>query len=309
MADRPLWLAAWLACHMALASTATLDLDPQQPIASGERYLCYQEDLEVAITEALATNYSGLGWSADLVVSLMGNLTGCNELRLDSITSEKLLSLTPLALALQSNCDANAKLPLWEATRSIQVLELEGSLIEDAGAIALTPALRACPWTALHLPTNNIADEGARAIADALLGPGDGPPHSTVRILDFHANHIGDYGADGLAAVLRLPAAQYSPVPLLELRLHENMIGDHGVQCARPSVPEICPEVCRLRPVSLSSPMPYFIHAPPLPTSHTVEIPLSPCTMAALCSSQPPPSCLCASVVPPRLRATAQTHR
>ena len=216
-------LAAWL----AVVAGVLVDTDPRQPVPSGERYLCYQEDLEGAITEALATNHSGLGWSADLVASLTGNLTGCAELTLDTISAETLHSLTPLAHALHTKCESNAKLPSWEATRPIQVLELEGSVIEDAGAVTLAPALRACPWTALHLPANRVADQGARAIADALIGP---PPHSTLQILDLHANMIGDLGADSLSAVLRPPAAQYSPVPLLELRLHENRIGDHGVQ-------------------------------------------------------------------------------
>ena len=192
------------------------------------RWRCFQAHFALPIADALATNYSGLGWSTDLVRPLTGNLTGCQELMLDDLHGPSLLP--PFATALSAGCpEVGDESRPWEPARAavpLRLLDFEGSELGDAGAAAVGPILHACPFiAAVYAPMNRISDEGARALATALFEP----PHPAVRQLDLHGNRIHDYGADGLARLLTLPpSAASAPVPLRELRLHNNRIGAHG---------------------------------------------------------------------------------
>ena len=230
--------SAALLVATAIAVLLDLDLERQVIGAHDGRWYCLQEDLEPALSDALATNFTGLGWSSDLVAPLTGNLTNCQHLYLDAFHGSRLTSsMQPLAVALRAACSGGDGGSaggegrgggVGMGTRPLRILDLEGSVIEDQGTTELSPALAHCPTlTALHAPANRIGDVGARALATALVGP---PPHPGLQVLDLHANRIGDYGADGLAMLLRLPAAEYVPVPLIELRLHDNRIGGHGTQ-------------------------------------------------------------------------------
>ena len=206
-----------------------LDIDAgRQPLLAadnvlGLRWRCAQSHIAPAIADALTTNYTGLGWSAAFVQPLLANLTGCRELALDDLHGATLLP--PLATALATGCPevGDPDRP-WEPARSavpLRVLDLEGSLLEDAGAAGLGPMFPPCPTLeAVHAPANRISDDGARALAAALYEP----PHPGVRLLDLHGNNINDYGADGLARLLMLPAPPRTPVPLAELRIHRNRI-------------------------------------------------------------------------------------
>ena len=206
-----------------------LDLDAvRQPELAvdnvlGVRWHCSQAHMSQAITDALATNYTGLGWSSDLVQPLIGNLTGCLVLSMDDVRGAA--SLPPLVAALGVACPevGDPDRP-WEPARSaapLRMLDFEGSVLEDAGAAALGPLFQPCPTLqALHAPANRISDDGARALATALFEP----PHASLRLLDLHANNINDYGADGLARLLTLPPPPQKPLPLDELRLHRNRI-------------------------------------------------------------------------------------
>ena len=214
----------------SLVSPVFLDLDAQQThsVLDGGRWRCTTSDLQVALADALGTNYSALGWLEAFVAPVASNLTGCEELFLTDLGAAH-ESLPPLAAALKAACaDADRAKAMGLTRRQLGRLDLEGSELGDAGLGILAPAMGGCgSLTHLFLPANRVGDAGARALASSLLGP---PPHASLRVLDLGSNRIGDDGAAGLQALLRLPAPEHTPVPLLELRLSENRIGPDGMR-------------------------------------------------------------------------------
>lgn len=193
-----------------VAVLGLLDLDAQQ--TAGRR--CHDEDLESAIDDALAAN-STLGWTPELVSTVVGNVTDCQELHLNGLRGPRIA--TPFAAALGVNDGAPCV--------GLRLLDFEGSRLEDSGAVAIAPVVASCrSLEAIHAPANRIGDVGAHAIAAALHEP----PHPACQILDLQANAIGDFGAGEISRLLRLPAPPIAPVPLNELRLHQNQIGPHG---------------------------------------------------------------------------------
>ena len=93
------------------------------------RWRCFQAHFALPIADALATNYSGLGWSTDLVRPLTGNLTGCQELMLDDLHGPFLLP--PFATALSAGCpEVGDESRPWEPARAAvppRLLDFEGS--------------------------------------------------------------------------------------------------------------------------------------------------------------------------------------
>jgi hypothetical protein len=210
----PLLPLLLLSTRASAGSGALLDLDSSHTVGYGERWRCSHDAIASALSDALQTNYTGLGWSPAFVEPVTGNLTGCRELIVDGMHDAA--SATALGIALQASCSTAAG-PV------LSMVDLEGSRLEDAGATALAAGLGACgSLHSLHAPSNRIGDLGARALAEALWGP---PPHQGLRLLDLHDNDIGDFGAEGLARLLRLPSAPHAAVPLRELRLHDNRLG------------------------------------------------------------------------------------
>jgi hypothetical protein len=72
----------------------------------------------------------------------------------------------------------------------------------------------------LHLYSNNIGDDGARALAEALRHTA-----APLRQLYVYSNNIRDDGARALADALRHTAA-----PLVAIFLYNNNIGDDGAR-------------------------------------------------------------------------------
>lgn len=206
---------------------AIVDYDVRQGTGAGTRWRCLQQHLEPALTEALATNWSGLGWSAELVQPLIANLSECEELHLDGLRgTPSVQSLTTAILALD---DTASSLPGLGVSPGclLRVIDLEGSALEDDGVVALARVMRACPALEhFHAPRNAIADDGALALASALLEPA---PHRSLGVLDLSTNEISDHGATGLARLLRRPPRELgTQLPLRNLRLDANRISSAG---------------------------------------------------------------------------------
>ena len=80
-------------------------------------------------------------------------------------------------------------------------LRLDSNNIGDEGAKAIAEALKVnAVLTVLELHGNNISDEGAKAIAEALK------VNAVLTILDLRGNNIGDGGAKAIAEALKVNA-------------------------------------------------------------------------------------------------------
>lgn len=92
-----------------------------------------------------------------------------------------------------------------------------------AGVIVLSDKLRAssCTLTALDLTHNNIRDDGAKTIADAMQ------VNSTLITLLLSANNIGSAGANGLAKAIN---SNKHASAMRRLDLDDNCIRDDGAK-------------------------------------------------------------------------------
>ncbi|KOO26799.1 hypothetical protein Ctob_001341, partial [Chrysochromulina tobinii] len=98
-------------------------------------------------------------------------------------------------------------------------LVLEHNNIGDEGAKAIAEALKVnAVMTTLNLRVNNIGVEGAKAIAEALK------VNAVLTTLHLDANNIGAVGAKAIAEALKVNAV------LTELRLYHNNIGNDGAK-------------------------------------------------------------------------------
>jgi len=98
-------------------------------------------------------------------------------------------------------------------------LELSGNEIGDEGAKAIAEALKVnAVLTELRLGANNIGDDGAKVIAEALK------VNAVLTKLSLWENSIGPEGAIAIAEALKVNAV------LTELRLGANNIGDDGAK-------------------------------------------------------------------------------
>jgi GTPase SAR1 family protein len=113
----------------------------------------------------------------------------------------------------------------------LTTLDLNSNDIGDDGAKALAPSLKAMPaLTTLDLVANKIGVDGAKALAPLLK---DMPALTT---LSLHSNKIGDDGAKALAPSLKdMPA-------LTTLELSFNNIGDDGRKALALAI-KACPGV------------------------------------------------------------------
>lgn len=205
------------------------------------RWRCVQADFEQPVDDALATNFTGLGWSAELVGPLLGNLTSCSTLVLDELPERW---LTPLVVGLTAHCTASPAAELVEPTEPLRVLELDGSRLGDENVATLSPVLGTCTTLeAVHALDNALGDAGAASLAAALRG------HPSLRLLDLGGNSIGDDGMASLAQLL-LPVGSDPPGPLVDLRVHDNRIGAGGAM-AFASVLRRAPAVSALRTLML----------------------------------------------------------
>ena len=87
---------------LSAALVVLLDMDSAQVSRVGVRWRCYGDSLTLAMEEALATNWSGLGWSAQFVAPVSGNLTGCQELLLDGLQGARMVPPLAEAFAIGS---------------------------------------------------------------------------------------------------------------------------------------------------------------------------------------------------------------
>jgi len=178
---------------------------------------CSQHHLAASLDQALQTNYSTLGWSADLVAPLMADMRKCQELVLDQIL-QRSDYMSPLVTALTASCAR----PAHEFR--LLVVNMDGSLLGDTGIATFAPVLSACTTIeSLHALGSRLGDHGALALGAALQ------LHPNLRVLDLGGNAIGDEGAAGLgASVLRSRGDGILVLPLTDLRLHDNLIGATG---------------------------------------------------------------------------------
>jgi hypothetical protein len=99
----------------------------------------------------------------------------------------------------------------------VTILDLGHNNIGDEGAIAIVEALKVTAvLTKLELYGNNIGVDGAKAIAEALK------VNAVMTELELCGNKIGDEGAEAIAEALKVNAV------LTELQLGGNTIGDEG---------------------------------------------------------------------------------
>ena len=100
----------------------------------------------------------------------------------------------------------------------LQRLDLSNNQISDEGATALAQAMKGnTTLQRLYLDNNQISDEGATALAQAIKG------NTTLHRLDLDNNQISDEGATALAQAMK----GNTTLPRLSLRC--NKISDEGV--------------------------------------------------------------------------------
>ena len=203
--------------HAAFSGQYILDMDSARQHSGRWRCLVHAH-LTEALDESLNTNYTGLGWSAELVAPLIGNLSGCETLVADEpLRSEWLM---PLATALHAHCASLTP----DLQPSLRIVDFDGSLLHDEGISLLAPALASCPTlNGLYVHGNLISDAGARALGDAFHA------HQGLGVLDLSSNSVRDSGVAHLThRLLRLPSQPLLPGPLTDLWLHHNLIGPAG---------------------------------------------------------------------------------
>jgi hypothetical protein len=99
----------------------------------------------------------------------------------------------------------------------VTTLYLSGNNIGDEGAIAIAEALKVnAVLTELNLQLNSIGHDGAKAIAEALK------VNTVLNELHLYRNNIGDDGAKAIAEALKVNAV------VTTLSLWDNSIGDEG---------------------------------------------------------------------------------
>ena len=185
------------------------------------------------LDEALGANRTAEGgqWTAAHVGSVLGVLSGCDELVADVLPQRW---VAPLASALRIHCAPPAHATGHVAR--LRTMDLDGSRLGDGSVAELAVALGTCAsLEAVHALENRLGDAAAAALATAFAA------HPTLRILDLGGNSVADMGATALGEVLlggaddavdpaaprNLSAA--SPA-LRELRLHDNLIGAAGAR-------------------------------------------------------------------------------
>jgi Ran GTPase-activating protein (RanGAP) involved in mRNA processing and transport len=108
-------------------------------------------------------------------------------------------------------------------SRDQTVANFEHQDLEPADAILIASDLRLMAvLTSLDLNSNNIGDEGAKAIAEALKRL-----MAVLTSLDLNSNNIGDEGAKAIAEALKVNAVFRG---FFWLRLECNNIGDEGAK-------------------------------------------------------------------------------
>eukprot|EP00971_Amphidinium_carterae_P101865 2016186-Amphidinium_carterae.1 len=102
----------------------------------------------------------------------------------------------------------------------VRTLSLRDNRIGDAGAFALSEALKSCSCRldTLWLDGNRIWDAGACALSEALKSRS-----CKLEELGLHGNRIGDVGACALSEALQSDSCE-----LERLYLRDNHIGDAG---------------------------------------------------------------------------------
>ena len=101
--------------------------------------------------------------------------------------------------------------------RTLQRLYLDNNQISDEGATALAQAMKGnTTMQELYLGHNQISDEGATALAQALKG------NTTLQQLYLGSNQISDEGATALANAMK------GNTTLQQLSLYNNQISDEG---------------------------------------------------------------------------------
>jgi predicted HTH domain antitoxin len=92
----------------------------------------------------------------------------------------------------------------------------------DEGLAALNDPVRAATLRELSFDIHEVDSEGAKQLADALLG------NTTLTSLDLSYNEIGANGAEALAPAL------HGLTALTSLNLYDNEIGDDGAEALAP---------------------------------------------------------------------------
>ena len=209
-------VAALICAALSAAADYAVDRDVVRQRPGPWR--CSHHHLAASLDQALQTNYSTLGWSADLVAPLMAEMRKCQELVLDQIL-QRSEYMSPLVTALTASCARP------EHEFRLLVVNMDGSLLGDAGIATFAPVLSACTTIeSLHALGSRLGDRGALALGAALQ------LHPKLRVLDLSGNAIGDEGAAELGAfVLRSRGDGIAVTSLTDLRLHDNLIGATGV--------------------------------------------------------------------------------
>ncbi len=119
-----------------------------------------------------------------------------------------------------SNREMNSKqlnsLVQWMEGRDVEVLDLAGTKLDDAGVQILSSAIKTQRnLRTLYLSGNQIGDAGAKILAEALS-------HSSVRYCTFHHNRIGPSGAEALTKAVA------SSRQMSRLDFNSNRLGDEG---------------------------------------------------------------------------------
>ena len=131
-------------------------------------------------------------------------------------------------LSLEANCITDAGVERFCAAietmeyNPLRTLNLANNMLTAAAARRLLSSLREhCNVHELNLRRNNLGDEGATEIAEALRQ--DRYPRALAKV-DISENHVGDHGASALGESLR------SLAPLSVINLHGNPIESDGVK-------------------------------------------------------------------------------
>ena len=161
-----------------------------------------------------------------------------------------MVSVADAVALVRAARDGEANADRW--SRSID-FEEQGLTDEHVIAIAEALADPAVRVEALDLSKNEIGDDAAEALADAL------GENTTLRVLKLYFTNVGDYGATCLACALPLNTT------LWELRLAQTNVSDDGAEQIVSMVRKGCNTT--LRHVSFNS----IRHAGASPVSQTLR--------------------------------------
>ena len=153
-------VAALICAALSAAADYAVDRDVVRQRPGPWR--CSHHHLAASLDQALQTNYSTLGWSADLVAPLMADMRKCQELVLDQIL-QRSEYMSPLVTALTASCARP------EHEFRLLVVNMDGSLLGDTGIATFAPVLSACTTIeSLHALGSRLGDRGALALGAAL---------------------------------------------------------------------------------------------------------------------------------------------